>query len=140
MFKNLIAVTSCLFIVASASSDALAQQLPWPSPAVCLASASPAPVQGDLFTPKSTPLCGPRCYTSEGGTTSTLSGFGGTCAASASALTSELTSAANTACRNLTGFRACNVVQHATGCLTDGDPGYSIDQGYATYNCYDTNC
>ncbi|HXO19324.1 MAG TPA: hypothetical protein VOA87_05280, partial [Thermoanaerobaculia bacterium] len=76
----------------------------------------------------------------EGGTTSTLDGFGGTCAASVSALASELTSAANTACHNLTGFHACNVVQYTTGCLIDGDPNYYIDQGYATYNCYDTTC
>jgi|SRR5580693_6056312 hypothetical protein len=142
MIKTPVFVTGCLFIVVSASSAALAQQSlsPWPAHAVCLASASPAPVQGDLFTPKPRPLCGLQCRTNEGGTTSTLSGFGGTCATSVSALTSELRSAAKTACNNLTGFNACNVVVHDTGCLPDGDPNYYIDQGYATYNCNDTSC
>ena len=55
-------------------------------------------------------------------------------------LASRLTVAASTSCNNLTGFGACNVVLHTSGCLPDGDPGYYIDYGYATYNCYDTNC
>jgi hypothetical protein len=140
MIKTLVIVASCLFIVVSTSSGASAQQLPAPAHAVCLASASPAPGQNVLFASKAALTCGQQCFTSERGTTSTLSGFGATCAASVSALAAELTSAANTACRNSTGFRACNVVQHDTGCMPDGDPQYYIDEGYATYNCVDTTC
>jgi hypothetical protein len=140
MIKTLVIVASCLFIVVSTSSGASAQQLPAPAHAVCLASASPAPGQNVLFASKAALTCGQQCFTSERGTTSTLSGFGATCAASVSALAAELTSAANTACRNSTGFRACNVVQHDTGCMPDGDPQYYIDEGYAIYNCVDTTC
>jgi hypothetical protein len=76
----------------------------------------------------------------EGGTTSTYSGFGGTCAESASGLQTALTSAADSACRSLTGLRACKVVVYADGCTLDGDPDYYIDTGYATYGCMDTTC
>jgi hypothetical protein len=140
MIKTLVIVASCLFIVVSTSSGASAQQLLAPAHAVCLASASPAPAQGILFASKVALTCGPKCFTGEGGTTSTLSGFGATCAASVSALAAELRSAANTACRNSTGYLACNVVQHETGCLFDGDVQYYIDEGYATYDCVDTTC
>ena len=140
MIKTLVIAASCLFIVVSTSSDASTPQLPAPTHAVCPASASPAPAQDLLFASRAALTCGPKCFASEGGTTSTLSGFGGTCAASVSALAAELKSAADTACRNSTGFIACNVVRHDTGCLPDGDPQYFIDQGYATYNCIDTTC
>jgi hypothetical protein len=136
MIKTLIVVASCLFTVVSASSAATAQQLPGPAPAVCLA----APVQADLFAPKPTNLCGRICDTTVGGTTSNLQSLGGSCAAVTSDLASRLTAAANTSCHNLTGFGACNVVLHTSGCLYDGDPQYFIDYGYATYNCYDTTC
>jgi hypothetical protein len=55
-------------------------------------------------------------------------------------LTAQLKAAARTACQNLTGFIACNVVVNLTGCLPDGDPDYLIEYGYATYNCIDTTC
>ena len=141
MIKPLTIVSTCLFIVVSASSVASAQQLPTPAPAICLASASPALVQGDLFAPK--PMtCGAKCFTSEGGTTPTQSALGGSgsCAAMTSDLTTRLKAAANTACQNLSGFRACNVVLSLTGCLPDGDPDYLIEYGSATYNCIDTTC
>lgn len=142
MFKTLVVAASCLFTVVAVSSAAVAQQLPGqaPAPAVCAASASPEQVA--LFAPKSTNLCGRICDTSEGGTTSTLESLGGagSCPAMTSDLSSRLTAAANTACHNLTGFNACNVVLHLTGCLPDGDPDYLIEYGYATYNCFDTTC
>jgi hypothetical protein len=141
MIKPLTIVTICLFIVVSASSGASAQQLSAPTPALCLASASPALVQGDLFAPQ--PMtCGSKCYTSEGGTTPTQSALSvsGNCAAMTSDLTTRLNAAANTACRNLSGFAACNIVLSLTGCLYDGDVDYLIEYGHATYNCIDTNC
>ena len=140
MIKTLV-VASCLFTVVAASSAAAAQQLPGQAPAVC-AAASASPEQIALFAPKATNLCGRVCDTSEGGTTSTLESLGGagSCPAMTSDLSSRLTAAANTACHNLTGFNACNVALHLTGCLPDGDPQYLIEYGYATYNCFDTTC
>jgi hypothetical protein len=140
MIKTLFVVASCLFTAVSASSAAAAQPLPGPAPAVCLVSSSPEQVA--LFAPKSTNLCGRICDTSEGGTTSTLESLGvaGSCPAMTSDLASRLTAAANTACHNLTGFNACNIVLHTSGCVPDGDVDYLIDFGYATYNCFDTTC
>jgi hypothetical protein len=136
MIKTLIVVASCLFTVVSASSAASAQQEPLQAPAIS------SPAQGDLFLPKPTNKCGRICDTSSGGTTSTLSSLGGAgnCAPFTSDLTTRLTAAANTACHNLTGFNACNIVFHFSGCLADGDPQYWIEYGWATYNCNDTTC
>jgi hypothetical protein len=80
--------------------------------------------------------CGLKCFPSEGGATSTLEQIG----CSEATLTSRLTAAANAACRASTGFGACSVVMHLSGCLPDGDPQYFIEFGYATYGCNDTTC
>jgi len=136
MIRTLVVVASCLFPVVSASSAASAQQGPLQAPAVS------SPAQGDLFIPKPTNQCTRVCDTTLGGTTSTLSSLGGAgnCAPLTSDLTTRLTAAANTACQNLTGFNACNIVFHFTGCLPDGDPQYLIEYGWATYGCRDTTC
>jgi len=133
MIKTLV-VASCLFAAVSASSTASAQQEPLQAPAIS------SPAQGDLFLPKPTNKCGSIC--AAGGTTSTLSSLGGAgnCAPFTSDLTTRLTAAANTACHNLTGFNACNIVFHFSGCLPDGDVQYWIEYGWATYGCRDTTC
>ena len=133
MIRTLV-VASCLFTVVAASSAASAQQEPLQAPAIS------SPAQGDLFLPKPVYKCGSYC--GPGGTTSTLSSFGGAgnCAPFTADLTTRLTAAANASCQNLTGRTACNIVFHFSGCLPDGDVQYWIEYGWATYGCRDTTC
>ena len=124
-------------LAASASAQALP---PAPDPALAAVFAEASLPQADLM-PKPVLKCGPICIGSIHFTTPTISGSGSSCTSAQSSLNSQLQNIASGNCANNLGFiGSCNVVIHNTTTCTLIAPGTYQIQGYATYNCRDTNC
>ena len=110
-----------------------------PDPEMAAVFATQSLPQVDLI-PKPVFKCGPIC-TSIHRTSATISGSGADCTAAQNSLNSQLQNIATGNCVNDLGFiGSCNVVIHDTTSCTLIAPGTYQIQGYATYNCRDTNC
>jgi len=132
-------LVSTLVLSASASLALPAASSPDPALAEVFAGVSFQPAAA---RPAALPRkCGPICIGALHFTTPTISGSGPDCTSAQNSLNSQLQSIARAHCVNDEGFLgACNVVVHnTTSCTLIGAGTYQI-QGYATYNCKDTNC
>jgi|GEM_PF-3461288 len=124
-------------LVASASAQAAPAT---PDPDLAAVFAEQSLPQVDMM-PKPVLKCGPICIAGLHFTTPTISGSGSSCTAAQSSLNSQLQSIASGHCVNDLAFLGtCNFVVHnTTSCTLIGGGAWQI-QGYATYNCRDTNC
>jgi hypothetical protein len=122
------------------AASAAAQAVPaTPDPALAAVFAEQTLPQTDLM-PKPVLKCGPIC-TSIHRTSATISGSGADCTSAQNSLNSQLQNIASGNCVNDLGFiGSCNVIIHDTTSCTLIAPGTYQVQGYATYNCRDTNC
>ena len=129
-----------LMSLLSAAASAQAAPAPDPGLAAVFAGQSPAPNEPNGLMPKPALKCGPICLSIHF-TTTTISGSGSTCTNAQSSLNSQLQNIASGHCVNDLGFLgSCNFVVHdTTSCTLIATGTYQI-QGYATYNCRDTNC
>jgi hypothetical protein len=126
------------FALASSASTQVVPATPDPEMAAVFAEQSLP--QADLM-PKPVLKCGPICIGGLHFTTPTISGSGSSCTTAQSSLNSQLQNIASGHCVNDEGFLgSCNVVIHNTTTCTLIAPGTWQIQGYATYNCRDTNC
>ena len=126
-----------LALVASVSAQVVPANF---DPALASVFAEQSLPQTDMI-PKPELKCGPYCIGGLHFTTPTISGSGSNCTAAQNSLNAQLQNIASGHCVNDLGFLgSCNVVIHdTTSCTLIGGGTWQI-QGYATYNCKDTNC
>lgn len=136
---SVISGLAVIFLVSLLAPAASAQTVPAPDPALAAVFAGASLPQADLM-PKPALKCGPICLSLHF-TTATISGSGSSCTAAQSSLSSQLQNIATGHCVNDLAFLgSCNFMVHDTTSCTLIATGTYQFQGYATYNCRDTNC